>query len=587
VPYLYDKEAVMNTAILVALGLVIYGLMYLTYGRTLSRSLVKASDQTPTPAHRMNDGVDYVPGNKWVLFGHHFASIAGAAPIVGPAIAMAWGWMPALLWIWLGNVFIGAVHDYLSLMSSVRHDGKSVQWIAGRIMQKRTGYLFSWFVQATLILLMAAFMAIIGNMFVKQPAVPSASFFFIVAAVVFGVILYRMKVNFHLSTAIGLVMMAGAIWLGVQFPMTMSYEGWLVALFVYIVAASALPVWILLQPRDYLNAWILWLGLAIGGVAYLLAAQPVVTPAFTAFSAPVIAGKPSPFWPLIPLIIACGSLSGFHALVASGTTSKQLDKESDGLLIGYGGMFTEGFLSTLVVAGIGAFGLQALGVEAARALATPETFAAGYGKAIGAVGGPLGIASTAYALGVNAGLGLPVAIMTVFAAMWVTAFSLTTLDTGARLARFTLAEIAEPIKDSMPGFHGVLVNRWIGSLIPAVLGLWLAWGGAWSAIWPAFGGANQLLASVALLTASVWVSRTLQASAGYRLLVMVPAMFLWVTVTLALGWYLVMAVPTLKTHGVLMGAITVLMIVLNVYLLVDYLRAMRRREEPAVAAIAA
>jgi carbon starvation protein len=394
--------------------------------------------------------------------------------------------------------------------------------------------------------------------------------------VIFGWILYRMKVNFHLSTGIGLLMMAAAIWLGVQFPMPLSYKGWLVTLFVYIVVASALPVWILLQPRDYLNAWILWVGLAIGGVAYLLAAQPVVTPSFTAWSAPVIAGKPSPFWPLIPLIIACGSLSGFHALVASGTTSKQLEKEPDGLLIGYGGMFTEGFLSTLVVVGIGAFGLQALGAEAAKALATPEAFAAGYGKAIGAVGGPLGMASTAYAFGVNAGLGLPVAIMTVFAALWVTAFSLTTLDTGARLARFTLAEIAEPIKGRLPGLYRVLVNRWIGSLIPAVLGLWLAWGGAWSAIWPAFGGANQLLASVALLTASVWVSRGLQSSPLYRMLVMIPALFLWVTVTLGLAWYLVVAVPTFKGNAVLMGAITILMIVLNVYLLVDYIRAMRR-----------
>jgi carbon starvation protein len=566
----------MNTALLVAIGLAVYGLMYFTYGRSLARAVVRADAARPTPAQRLNDGVDHVPANKWVLFGHHFASIAGAAPIVGPAIAMAWGWLPALLWVWLGNIFIGAVHDYLSLMASVRHDGKSVQWIAGRIMQKRTGYLFSWFVEATLVLLMAAFMAIISNMFVKQPAVPSAAFFFIIAAIVFGWILYRMKVNFYLSTAIGLLMMAAAIWLGVALPITMSYKAWLVMLFVYIVVASSLPVWILLQPRDYLNAWILWLGLAIGGVAYLLAAQPVVTPGYTMWSAPVIAGKPSPFWPLIPLIIACGSLSGFHALVASGTTSKQLDKEPDGLLIGYGGMFTEGFLSTLIVVGIAAFGLQALGAEAAKALATPEGFAAGYGKAIGAVGGPLGIASVAYALGVNAGLGLPVAIMTVFAALWVTAFSLTTLDTGARLARFTLAEIADPIKDRLPALYRVLVNRWVGSLIPAVLGLWLAWGGAWSAIWPAFGGANQLLASVALLTASVWVSRGLQASFGYRMLVMLPALLLWVTVTLALGWYLVMAVPTFKGNAVIMGAITLLMIVLNILLLVDYIRTMRR-----------
>jgi carbon starvation protein len=537
---------------------------------------VRADPRAPTPAHKLFDGVDYVPSNKWVVFGHHFASIAGAAPIVGPAIAMAWGWLPALLWIWVGNIFIGAVHDYLSLMASVRHDGKSVQWIAGRIMQKRTGYLFSWFVEATLILLVGAYIAIIASLFVKQPAVPSASFFFILAAVAFGWLVYRLKMNFTLGTGIGLILMAVAIWAGVQLPMTLSYTGWLVALFAYIVVASALPVWLLLQPRDYLNAWILWVGLAIGGLAFLIAGQPIVSPGFAAWSAKVIAGQPSPYWPLIPLIIACGSLSGFHALVASGTTSKQLDKEVDALQIGYGGMFTEGFLSTLVVVSIGAYGLGALGAEAAKALASPEAFAAGYGKAIGAVGGPVGIFSTAYAMGVNAGLGLPVALMTVFAALWVAAFTLTTLDTAARIARFTLAEIVEPIKDRMPVVHRLLVSRWFGSLLPAGVGLWLAWGGAWNVIWPAFGGANQLLASVALLTASVWVSRGLQASLGYRLLVMVPALFLWVTVTAALGWYLVIAVPTFGANAYIMGGVTILMIVLNVFLLVDYIRTMRR-----------
>lgn len=566
----------MNTTILVAVGLAVYLVLYFTYGRGLARSVVRADPRTQTPAHRLYDGVDYVPADKWVLFGHHFASIAGAAPIVGPAIAMAWGWLPGILWIWVGNIFIGAVHDYLSLMASVRHDGKSIQWIAGKLMQKRTGYIFSWFILATLVLLMAAFMAVIAKLFVGQPAVPSAAFLFIIAAVVFGWMLYQQKMGFGISTTAGLIMVIAAIWLGVQFPVTLSYQAWLAALFVYIVIASALPVWILLQPRDYLNAWILWAGLAVGAVAFVLAWQPVVTPGYTMWSAPVIAGQPSPFWPLIPLIIACGSLSGWHALVGSGTSSKQLGKEQEGLFVGYGGMFTEGFLSTLVVAAIGAFAFSALGTEAAGKLATPESFAAGYGKAIGAVGGPVGIFSKSYAMGVNAALGLPVAMITVFAAMWVAAFALTTLDTGARVARFTMAELAEPIKDRLPGLHQLLVNRWIGSLIPAGLALWLAWGGRWGVIWPAFGGANQLLASIALLTGAVWVIQVQQASFGYRLMVLVPALFLWVTVTLALVWYLVMAVPTFGINAWIMGPITILMIVLNLLLLVDFVQTLRR-----------
>lgn len=567
----------MNSTILVLVGLAVYLALYFSYGRRgLAGSVVRPDPTAKTPAHRLYDGVDYVPADKWVLFGHHFASIAGAAPIVGPAIAMAWGWLPGILWIWVGNVFIGAVHDYLSLMASVRHDGKSIQWIAGKLMQKRTGYIFSWFILATLVLLMAAFMAVIGKLFVGQPAVPSASFFFIVAAVIFGWMLYRQKMSFGISTAAGVIMVIAAIWLGTQFPMTLSYEGWLSAQFVYIVIAAALPVWMLLQPRDYLNAWILFVGLGLGAVVFVLAWQPLATPGYTMWSAPVIAGKPSPFWPLIPLIIACGSLSGWHALVGSGTSSKQLGKETEGLVVAYGGMFTEGFLSTIVVASIGAFGLSALGTEAAGKLATPESFAAGYGKAIGAVGGPVGIFSRSYGMGANAVFGLPEALMMTFAALWVSAFALTTLDTGARVARFTLAEVAEPLRSRLPGVHQFLTNRWVGSLIPAGLGFWLAYGGRWAVIWPAFGGANQLLASIALLTGAVWVIQVLQASTGYRLLVLVPALFLWVTVTLALVWYLVMAVPTFGVNAWIMGPITILMIVLNLLLLVDFVRTLRR-----------
>ncbi len=571
----------MSSTILIVIGLAIYAILYFTYGKSLERKVVVADSSRRTPAHKLSDGVDYVPSNKWVLFGHHFASIAGAAPIVGPAIAMAWGWLPAILWVWLGNIFIGAVHDYLALMSSVRHDGKSVQWIAGRLMTRRTGYAFSWYVECVLILVIAAFAAIIAGIFAKNPAVPSASFFFLVSAVIFGYILYKAKMNFYLATAIGIVMMVAAIWLGFMFPMTLSYKGWLAILFIYIIVASALPVWVLLQPRDYLNAWLLWAGLAIGGVALLIAAKALATPGYTMWSAPVIAGRPSPFWPLIPLIIACGSLSGFHSLVSSGTSSKQLDNERSGLFVAYGGMLTEGFLSTIVVASIASFGLVALG-EKAAALATPTDFGLGYGKAIGPIGGPVGIFSKSYALGVNAGLGLSVQVMTVFAGLWVSAFALTTLDTANRLARFAIEEIVDPLRDKAPGFHGVFANRWIASLIPAFVGIYLAWGGGWTIIWPAFGGANQLLASIALLTGAVWVSKVLKASSGYRLSVLIPALFLWVTVTLALAWYLVVAVPTFiakaPAQAWILGIITVIMLGLNLLLFYDFIQAMRREE---------
>ncbi|RLI52803.1 MAG: carbon starvation protein A, partial [Candidatus Thorarchaeota archaeon] len=221
----------MTAAVIVA-AFLLYFLMYRTYGRGFERKLVAASSERETPAHRMYDGVDYVPANKYVLFGHHFASIAGAAPIVGPAIAMAWGWLPALLWVWLGNVFIGAVHDYLSLMASVRHDGHSIQYISGKLMSKRTGYIFELFVFLALILVIAAFSAVIGNIFVKIPAASSASAFFILAAVITGWLLYRSPLSFQAATVVGLLLLLLSIFLGARLPIKLPYRSWLVLLWL-------------------------------------------------------------------------------------------------------------------------------------------------------------------------------------------------------------------------------------------------------------------------------------------------------------------------------------------------------------------
>ena len=568
----------MSTTILVVLGLAIYIVMYITYGRNLQNKIVRADKETAPPSKRMGDGVDYVPANKWVLFGHHFASIAGAGPIVGPAIAMAWGWIPSLIWIWIGNVFIGAVHDYLSLMASVRHDGKSVQWIAGKIMKKRTGTVFEWFVLFVLILVVAAFGSIIGNMFKADPRLPSAFIFLIIAAIIMGQLLYKTKLPFNVASLIGAVMLIIALWLGAKIPISLSadpntnYKMWLLVMGVYIIIASSIPVWVLLQPRDYLNSFLLVAGLVIGGIAFLIGFTPIEMPGYTMWSAPVISGKPSPFWPLVPLIIACGSLSGFHALVASGTSSKQLDSETSGLLVGYGSMFTEGFLSTIVVCAIGGFGFAVLGEEVAAPLReSAAAFGTGYVAALGKVGGPAGMFSKAYGIGVNATLGLPVAAMTLLAGMWVSSFALTTLDTTNRLARYTVAELAEPLKETSPAVYAFFSNRWIASLIPAFVGIWLAWTGQWTLLWPAFSGANQMLASIAMITAAVWVSRVLRSSKAYQMAVTIPALLLWLTVSLALIWYLIFAVPTFKGAAMwVIGAMTAVMLVLNVMLLMDY-----------------
>ncbi len=572
---------IFSTTVLIIVGLLVYLFFYNTYGKALERDVVRADDSNPTPAHRLYDGVDYVPAvNKWVLFGHHFASIAGAAPIVGPAIAMAWGFVPALLWIWFGNIFVGAVHDYLALSASMRHDGKSIQWIAGKLMSERTGKVFEVFILFTLILVVAAFSAILGNIFQKQPQVPTASIFFIIDALLVGIMIYRLKINLSISTIVGLLLLALSVWLGLKLPLNFSYHTWLMVLLIYVVIASAMPVWILLQPRDYLNAYILWFGLFLGGIALIFVAKKLVLPAFTSFSAPVIGGKPSPFWPLIPLIIACGSLSGFHAIVGSGTTSKQIDKETDALLIGYGGMFTEGFLSTIVVVSIGAFGMLVLSSAGYNIFKDAHTFSLKYLPSIKEIGGPVGIFAKSYAEAVSRVFHLSKHFIVVFASLWVSAFALTTLDTTNRIGRYVVTELSEPLKDTHKGLYSILTNRWIASLIPATLGIWLAWKGAWQIIWPAFGGANQMLASIALLTATLWVYKEQKVEMKYTWFVLAPALFLWITVTLALLWYLVVAIPGYfeksLTQAIVLIIFVVGMLILNFLLIYDFKKAMRK-----------
>ncbi len=553
---------------IVIAGLALYVFLYFVYGRFLARNVVRVSDE-PTPAVRLYDGVDFVPANKYVLFGHHFASIAGAAPIVGPAIGIAWGWLPALLWVWLGNAFIGAVHDYLALMSSVRYDGHSVQWIAGKVIKQRTRYIFAVFIFFVLILVVAAFGAVLGKVFIKQPAVPTAYLIKIVGAFILGALLYRLRVPLGLGTLFAILWLALSIYLGKFFPIKASYQTWMIVFFFYIIVASAIPVHVLLQPRDYMNAWLLVGGLILGGLALILSPAKASFPAFVSFSPKIVAGQPSPFWPVVVLIIACGSLSGFHSLVASGTSSKQLSKEVEGLFVGYGGMLAEGFLSTIVVASIVGYGLNVLKPEVVANL--KQNFAANVLAAEKSVGGPVGFFSKSYGAAVHSVLGLPVDFMVILASMWVAAFAMTTLDTTNRLARYTLTELFEPIEKVSEGLYQFLTNRWVASVIPAAIGIGLAWTGAWTVIWPAFGGANQMLASIALLTAAAWVVRV-QKSSGF--MVVVPALLLWVTVSCALVWFLVKAIPVFlaksPTRAYVLGAFVVIMLLLNLILIIDY-----------------
>jgi carbon starvation protein len=567
------------TTLIIVLGFLLYMFFYFTYGKKLEREVVKASDETEAPSKRIYDGVDFIPARREVLFGHHFASIAGAAPIIGPALAICWGWVPGLLWVWFGNIFIGAVHDYLALMASTRYDGKSIQFVASDLLGKKTGRGFYWLVFFLLILVVAAFAAIVGGMFVKTPEIASTYVLKIVAALILGVLMYRVRMNFGLATILGIGMLIAAIWLGSLQGIALSYTAWMWIFFFYIIIAASIPVNILLQPRDYLNSWLLYAGLILGFVGAVFAFRGFEVPAFSTFSPVLLGGKATPFWPAIPLVIACGSLSGFHSLVASGTTSKQLAKESDALFIGYGAMFTEGFLSTIVIVSIAGFGYTALknaGVDAQTL--NFDNWGAMFTKASASVGlSKANLFVQSYADMVNATwLGfLPTKIVKIVAGMWVASFAMTTLDTTNRLARYCLSEMALPLKDKAAGLYRFLTNPWVASVIPAAIGIWLAASGNWLVIWGSFGAANQLIASIALMAGAAYVAKKLKSHFANS--AVIPAWILWVTVTAAIVWFIIMVQPGAIANKPFTGwtvmVILCIMLILNFLFVWDFVKS--------------
>ena len=573
------------TTLIIVIGFSVYMILYFTYGKKIEKDVVMASDANEAPSKRLYDGVDYIPARREVLFGHHFASIAGAAPIIGPALAICWGWLPGLLWVWFGNIFIGAVHDYLALMASVRYDGKSIQFVASDLMGKRTGTAFYWLVFFLLILVVAAFGAVVGGMFVKTPAIASAFIWMIVAALILGILMYRVKMNFTGATLIGIAMLVAAIWLGVKFPITASFDTWMVFLFFYIIIAAAIPVNVLLQPRDYLNSFLLYAGLILGFLAAVFAFRGFEIPAFSAFSPILLGGKATPFWPAIPLIIACGSLSGFHSLVASGTTSKQIAKESDALFIGYGAMFTEGFLSTIVIVSIAGFGFTAL-KNAGAAMNVAVTLDAGnWGAMFTKTAGAVKLASVnlfiqSYADMVSATwLGfIPAKFVKVLAGMWVAAFAMTTLDTTNRLARYCISEMAAPLKESAAGAYNLLTNRWVASVIPAAIGIYLAWSKNFLIVWASFGAANQLIAAIALMTGATFVAKKLKSP--FAGVAVIPAWLLWITVTSAIIWFMAVVMPgsiaAKPVPGWTVMIILAIMLVMNIIFIVDFARTYKK-----------
>ena len=502
----------MNAALLILVALVVFAAGYVLYGGFLARRLGIRPDR-PTPAHTMTDGVDYIPARPQVLMGHHFSSIAGAAPIIGPIVAATWGWLPVYLWILVGGLFMGAVHDLSALVVSVRHHGRSI----GEVIEKRVGrsakILFLLFAWSALLLVIAVFVSAVAQTFHKVPAAGTASSLLIGTAVLFGLAVYRLRLPLLPATLGGIVLIGLTLVAGHLFPLALPILAWKLILLGYIFVASVAPVWILLQPRDFLNSFLLYALMVSAILGVLLVHPRLELPAYSGFSTDL-----GPLFPILFVTVACGALSGFHSLVSSGTTAKQLASEAHARPVAMGSMLIESLLaiSALVTAAILARG----DYEAHVAHGAIPVFAGGIGGFLETVsGGRISLAA-----GIT------------FASVAVAEFALTSLDTATRIARFAFQELLTPL----PGAAGAAAdvrrrlagNRYLATTVTVVLGGAFALSGSERTIWPLFGAANQLLAALAFLAVLAWMTHRARPTA----FLLLPTAFMYVVTLSALSW---------------------------------------------------
>jgi len=492
----------MNAAWLAAATLCIFVLAYRFYARFLGARIFALADSDAVPARQFEDGVDFVPTRKAVLWGHHFTSIAGAAPIVGPAIAVIWGWLPALLWVTLGTVAMGAVHDFSALVISLRNRGRSIGDIAGAVVGPRARLLFLALILLLVWIVLAVFAYIIATLFVAYPGAIFPINVQIAVAMLLGWAVYRRRLPILAPSLLGYAALMLAVWFGdsfaAAFPVLAQIQvgQWVVILLIYCFVASVLPVWLLLQPRDYLNAHQLITGLSLLCLGLFVAGPMVVAPAINLNPA----GAP-PLIPFLFITIACGAISGFHGLVASGTTAKQVSRASDARAIGFGGMLGEGSLGMLAV------------------LASTAGFAsfADWQQHYSSWGAANGLSAKLEAF-VNGGasfvsaLGIPQPTAATFIAVMVIAFAATSLDTAARIQRLVIGELAGgALRGRAPGLRALLGNRYAAGVIAVgaamLLALTQAGGQGGLILWPLFGTTNQLVAGATLLVVSVWLRK--------------------------------------------------------------------------------
>ena len=550
----------MNSCVVAIIGLVFLYLGYRFYGTFVERRVIEPDDSVPTPAHAQRDDQDYSPAKPIMLFGHSFSSIAGAGPILGPLIAVYnFGWMATLGWILVGSVFLGAVHDYTSLMTSVRNRGASMADVAAKVMSQRAKLVFSAFVWLALVLVVAVFAAVAAKTLETTPQVVFPTFMVIPLAIGFGWAVDRRKMPVFWATVGGLLLLFLFIFMGYKgvsfdlrriWPDVWVYRFWFSALMVYCLFASVLPVWLLLRPRDYLSTFTIFICLALGLGGALVARAALSAPKTMGLMSahPVVPGTQAlgSVWPMLCVLVACGAISGFHALVQGGTASKQLAKESQGKFIGYGGMILEGALAVLALLAVSA-GLDWSG-SITEVVNGQETAVLSFGEYMKENNW---IVAFGYGYGelVKALPLVSFALAAFFGIVTIKTFVLTTLDTAVRVTRYVISEVlGETI--------GVFRNRWVATVLSVAPAFYLGFTGAWKSIWPVFGAANQLIAALALFIVSTYL---LGVRRPTRYTV-IPGVFMLVTTVAALGFEVYAFLTAEQPNYVLAGVAAVLIL---------------------------
>ena len=526
----------MNSIWLALASLVIFYLGYRFYSSFIAKHIFKLDPNFKTPAHEFKDGKDYVPTNKWIVLGHHFTSVAGAAPIVGPAIAIYWGWLPAILWVALGTVFAAGVHDFGAIVLSLRHKGHSIGTLADQLIGKRAKILFLFIILILVLMINAVFAWVISNLFISFPASVLSVFIQIPLAIWIGYYTYKRNGNILLPSILVIVIMYGTAilasyvpalqidlvsWFGGAESVVMGLSGtsmaflvWIIVLMVYVYIASVLPVWKLLQPRDFINAQQLIIGLLILYVGLIIMAPQVTAPMTNREATDVS------WFPLLFITIACGAVSGFHGLVGSGTTSKQIDNETDARFVGYLGAIGEGALAIIAILAVGTY------------FSGIDTFTSSYSSF--AAAGSTGLNNFIMGAGELAtGVGIPASVARTIIAVIVVSFAATTLDSSVRLMRYIIAELGITYK--IKALTRVHVATSIAVILSALLVLGpkgpKGLGSGGYLLWPLFGTANQLLAGISFMLMSIWLKRN-GRPVVYTL---VPMVFLMIMTLWAMG----------------------------------------------------